>query len=431
MSGDRYVLIGLAHPRSAWFKELSRWSNSASIAVEFLKCISAEEVRARLSSGRAHSALIVDASLGSFDRDLVGTATASGTPVIAVGDRRGARADLADLGVAATLGEGFGRDELLEVLRAHCRRITRGDLLPPSLAEAEVPIWKGRLVAVCGPGGTGASSAAIALAQGAAGDPRYGGRVLLADLALRADQAMLHDAGELGPGLQELVEAHRLARPASDDVRRATFDVPRRGYRLLLGLRQPSAWAVLRPRAVDAALEGMRRSFQLVVADIDGDTDGEAETGSVDIEERNHLARLVATSADAVFAVGAPGLKGTHSLAGLLCRLVALGVGASRVVPVVNRGPRSPRAKAELAQALAGLVGASVALASPVMLPERSLETALRDGSPVNAALVRPLVGALAAVLDRHADAAPPGATLEQVTPGELGHWGAEDVEAP
>ena len=44
-------------------------------------------------------------------------------------------------------------------------------------------------------------------------DARHGGRVLLADLALRADQAMIHDAGELGPGIQELVDAHRLGHP--------------------------------------------------------------------------------------------------------------------------------------------------------------------------------------------------------------------------
>lgn len=430
MTGDRYVVVGLAHPRSGWFKDLSRWSNSASIAVEFVKCVSAEEVRARLGSGRAHSALIVDASLASFDRDLVASAAGAGVPVIAVGDHRGARGDLSDLGVIAELHEQFGPDQLLEVLAAHCRRISRGDFLPPSLGEPAVPIWRGRMIAVCGTGGTGASTVAIALAQGCAGDPRYGGRVLLADLALRADQAMLHDAGELAPGLQELVEAHRLGRPSSEDVRRLTFEVPARGYRLLLGLRQPSAWAALRPRAVDAAIDGIRRSFQLVVADTDGDLDGEAETGSVELEERNHLARSATKNADVVFAVGAAGMKGTHSLAGLLRRLVNFEVPPTRIVPVVNKGPRSPRARAELAAAIAGLVGPSVSLSSPINLPERPIEAALRDGSPLHPSLARPLIGALAAVLDRHADTAPAGSEPEPVVPGELGHWGAEDVGA-
>ena len=65
---------------------------------------------------------------------------------------------------------------------------------------------------------------------------------------------MLHDAQDLGPGAQELVEAHRLGRPEPDEVWRTTFDVPRRGYRLLLGLRRPEAWSALRPRAIDASI---------------------------------------------------------------------------------------------------------------------------------------------------------------------------------
>ena len=177
------------------------------------------------------------------------------------------------------------------MLTSHCQMIGRGDQLPPALDESAAPLWLGQLFSVCGPGGTGASTLAIALAQGLAADARNGRRVLLADLARRADQAMLHDAQDLGPGVQELVEAHRLGRPEPDEVWRTTFDVPRRGYRLLLGLRRPEAWSALRPRAIDASIVGLRRSFQVVVADVTGDVEGEAEGGSVDVEERNHLAR--------------------------------------------------------------------------------------------------------------------------------------------
>ena len=94
-----------------------------------------------------------------------------------------------------------------------------------------------------------------------------------------------------------------------------TFDVPRRGYRLLLGLRQPEAWSALRPRAIDASIEGLRRSFQVVVADVTGDVEGEAEGGSADVEERNHLARSAALHSSVVVVVGAPGMKGVYSLA--------------------------------------------------------------------------------------------------------------------
>src|SRR6202034_745370 len=86
MSGERYVLLGLAPPRAPWFEELTQWTTSAAIAAEFVKCVSAEEVRVRLASGRRHSALLVDATIPSFDRDLVDEAAASLTPVVVVRD---------------------------------------------------------------------------------------------------------------------------------------------------------------------------------------------------------------------------------------------------------------------------------------------------------------------------------------------------------
>ena len=291
MTGERFVLLGLAPARAPWFAALSQWATSATIAAEFIKCVSADEVRARLASGRRHSALLVDAASPAFDRDVVDAAQAAMTPVIAVRGLRSPSFAAADLGIVAELPADFGRDDLLDVLTAHCQLIGRGDRLPAALVDATPPVWLGQLITVCGPGGTGASTVAIAVAQGLGADVRNGRRVLLADLARRADQAMLHDAQELGPGTQELVEAHRLGRPDIDEVWRTTFDVPRRGYRLLLGLRRPEAWSALRPRAIDASIDGLRRSFQVVVADVTGDLEGEADGGSVEVEERNHLAR--------------------------------------------------------------------------------------------------------------------------------------------
>ncbi|MBV9660057.1 MAG: hypothetical protein JO337_02755, partial [Acidimicrobiales bacterium] len=63
MAAERYVLLGLAPPRTGWFESVAQWTMSASIAAEFVKCVSAEEVRARLASGRQHSALLVDVGL--------------------------------------------------------------------------------------------------------------------------------------------------------------------------------------------------------------------------------------------------------------------------------------------------------------------------------------------------------------------------------
>lgn len=430
------MLLGLAPARAPWFAALSQWATSATIAAEFIKCVSADEVRARLASGRRHSALLVDAASPAFDRDVVDAARAAMTPVIAVRGLRSPGFPAADLGIVAELPGDFSRNDLLDVLTAHCQLIGRGDRLPAALVDATPPIWLGQLITVCGPGGTGASTVAIALAQGLGADVRNGRRVLLADLARRADQAMLHDAQELGPGTQELVEAHRLGRPDIDEVWRTTFDVPRRGYRLLLGLRRPEAWSALRPRAIDASIDGLRRSFQVVVADVTGDFEGEADGGSVDVEERNHLARSAALRSGVVVAVGAPGMKGVHSLATLVRSLMGIGVSPGRIVTAFNRSPRHPRARAELARALADLLavtgrdaGPETTLAGPIHVPERKLEDLLRDGGLLPGAVVDPVIQAVRVVSERQfaSSPAPPGPTL--VTPGSLGRW-SESAES-
>ena len=86
MSAERYVLLGLAPARAPWFAALAQWATSATIAAEFVKCVSADEVRARLGSGRRYSALLIDSGSRWFERDLVDAARGAHTPVIAVGD---------------------------------------------------------------------------------------------------------------------------------------------------------------------------------------------------------------------------------------------------------------------------------------------------------------------------------------------------------
>jgi hypothetical protein len=433
MAGERFVLLGLAPTRARWFEALGQWTTSASIAAEFVKCVSAEEVRARLASGRRHSALLVDSAIPSFDRDLVDECTRAGTPVLVVRDPAGRHPPGREVGAVAELASTFTPDELLEALAVHCRPVADGALLPPLLDGGDTAtFWQAPLFAVCGPGGTGASTVAIALASGLARDPRLGRRVLLADLARKADQAMLHDSPGLGPGLQELVEAHRLARPGPGEIYRMTFDVPRRGYRLLLGLRQPEAWSALRPRAVDAAIVGLRRSFQAVVADCTGDFEGETEGGSIEVEERNHLARAAALHATVTVAVGTTGLKGVHSLAVLIRQLTRIGVAPERIVAVLNRSPRHPGARAESARALAALLAGSdpaPGLAGPLHLPERKVEDALRDGTPLPPALVDGITRGARLVADRLADSAPPDTGPTRIAPGSLGTWSDPEID--
>lgn len=426
MAGARYVVLGLAPPRSPWFRDVGQWANAGAVAAEFVKCVSADEVRARLAGGRAFSALLVDGSLPSLDRDLIHTAADAECAVIVIGGS-GSR-DWAAAGAAAVLAPVFARKDLIEVLGAHAAMIGRADRAFEGAPLGDGPVWQAPLVAVTGPGGTGASTVAIALAQGLAADVRSAGSVLLADLRLHAEQAMLHDARDVVPGVQELVDAFRSGRPGAEDLRGLTFGIPTRGYRLLLGLRRSRAWATIRPQAFEACVDGLRGAHRMVVADVEPDVEGEDDGGSIDVEERNVMARTACARADAVLVVGLPGMKGLHSMTRVLGGLLAYGVPGARLVAVVNRAPRSIRSRAELTAALAELMPAwaGAGMPSPVFLPDRRVDQALRDGVTLPDVLVAPVVGAVGAVMARATEDARRPQAPRQVRPGSVGSWGAE-----
>jgi len=428
MAAERFVVLGLAPARSHWFRAVGLWANSGALPAEFVRCISAEEVRARLASGRAFSALVADAGLPAVDRDLVAAARAAGCAVLVVDDGRAMR-DWLELGAARVLPPSFGRDELVAALTSCSHPVRRGDADASDLLARPAPAaWRGSVAALTGSGGTGVSTAAIALAQCLADDVRHGGMVLLADLRLRAEHAVLHDAGDILPCVQELVESHRSGQPTADDVRALAFAVPDRRYHVLLGLRRARHWRAIRPQAFEAAFDSLRRAWGVVVCDIDPDLEGEDDAGSIDIQERNVMARTAVAQADVVFAVGLPELKGVHSLVRVLEELIAFGTDAARIVPVINRAPRSARARAGLAAALAELTSsfAGGRLMNPVHLPERSnVEADLHDGARLPSSLGAPLAGAFRALLDRpRLDPATTGP--EPVRPGTLGHWTEE-----
>ncbi len=167
--------------------------------------------------------------------------------------------------------------------------------------------------------------------------------MLLADLALDADQGVLHHAPDIVPGLPELVEAHRSGALSPSAVQSMVFDVEERGYHLLLGLRRRRGWAALRPRALAAGLDSLLAAYPIVVGDIDPDVDGHRECGSFEVEERNSIARAAHGRASATVVVGRATVGGLHSLAQVLQDLCEHGVDPARVVTVVNHVPRSPR----------------------------------------------------------------------------------------
>lgn len=428
--GDRYVLIGLAQARSGWFRAVAQWANAGTLPAEFVKCVSAEELRARLGSGRRFSAVLVDATLPAFDRDLVDLARDAGCVVVAIDRAVAGTRDLRALGAAAVLPDYFDPKSLLDVLTSHAPLIARGESLPGEPAHEPAGRWRGHVAMVCGSGGTGVSTVAIALTQGLAGDPRNGRSVLLADLALNAEQAMLHDARDVVPGVQELAEAHRSGRPPAQEVRGLAFDVEERGYRLLLGLRRARAWATVRPRAFEAAFESLRSTYRVVVCDGDADLENEEGGGSIEVEERNTMSRTAALRADVVFAVGLPGMKGLHSLVRVLSELRTAGVDPGRIVPVVNRAPRGGRARSEMTATIAALSSAGGAtFGPPLFLPEAKLEKLLRDGLRLPAVLTEPLVGAFGAVIHHQPvdGRAGTGAAGVRVRPGSLGTWSDDD----
>lgn len=443
---ERYVLLGLAPARAEWFRIVGQWAAAAVLPAEFIRCVSVEEVRARLRSQRAFSAVLVDGGLPGLDRDLIATATELGCAVLVV-EAAGTGRDWRALGAAGTLSPPFGRDELLEVLGATARPIRDASLPTPEADPTAPAPSRGSLVTVTGPGGTGASVTAIALAQGlAAGegrasvsrrDRRAASRgssgpppapgVLLADLCRNADQAMLHDSRVLVPGLQELVEAHRGGNPTRATVLDQTFEVAERGYRLLLGLRRSHHWVALRAHALEATLDALQYSMDVVVADVEADLEGEAETGSIDVEERHLLARAAVARSAAVVVVGEPSTKGTHALVRTIRDVVGAGVPANRVLPVFARSSRRARVRAEQTAALATLAASASrvavnALPSAIHLPARPVDAALRDGVALPAPLPARLARAVTAVIDRAGQPAAVAAPEpERVVPGSLG----------
>lgn len=436
MTAERYVLLGLAQVRSPWFRDLSRWATSASLPVEFFKTMSVEEVRVRLRAGRAYSALLIDDSITGVDRDLVDLALEVGCAVVLVDSGRAATS-WAELGASASLPLDFSPVDLLQVLAQVATPMARsGDTTLDATPQASsLSGYRGRLVAVTGPGGAGRSTVAMALAQGLAADPRHAELVCLADLALHADQAMLHDALDVVPGVVELAEAHRGGTPTVDAVRALTWRVEARGYHLLLGLRRHRDWTAIRPRAFEAAIDSLRRGFRVVVADVDDDVEGERSTGSLDVEERNVMARVVTAAADLVVVVGAPGLHGLHALLRVTRDLLDHGVPGNRLLPVLNRAPRSPRARAELAGAFGELLTAGAAdhgVPSPVHLTDRRhLDELLRDGArlhdPWLAPVCTPVMALLDSFPDDDVDERQVSGLPVPVAPGSLGAWTEQD----
>ena len=432
MATKRFVVLGLARPRTPWFSDVGRWASAGTAPLEFVKCVSPEEVRARLAGGQVFSALLLDGSHSGADRDLIDCARNVGTATFVV--HNGGSRDWIELGAASVLAADFGQIELLGALEVQASAVddvTRRDAAPHPLGQDGAGTgsrYSGRLVAVTGGGGSGRSLIAMGLAQALADDPRHQGHIVLADLCLRSGQGMLHDATDVVPSVTELVDSFRSGSPSPATVRGMTFEIGERGYDLLLGLRRRRDWAALRPRAVAAALAGLLTAYRWVIADTDDDLEGELQGGSVEVEERNILARTSLGTADVVVATGRADLPGIHGLVHTLHELSEFGIDAKRVVPVLTLAPRSPRARAGLTTALAELAPTArerFRLAAPVFIPElRRVAAALSDGGRLPSGLARNLASAVVAAADATTDnTATSPSEPARIQPGSLGQF--------
>jgi hypothetical protein len=421
---NHFSLVGLAPARTQWLTTVTGWITSGIVPAELTKCFSAADVRPRLGAMRPCSALLIDADLAELDRDLIKVAARNDVPVFIIDDNSARAFNWLEMGAATVLSNAISPADFLSALNSHARSASSKpgtiDSINGSGGSAT-----GDLIAVCGPGGTGTSTVAIALAQGLS-FVRRPETILLADFARNGEQAMLHDTPDVIPSVEELIESSRTHTLNGDDVQRLTFDIVARNYRLLLGMRRKNAWSRMQPAAIDAGILALRRSFSVCICDITADFEGEQESGSADVEERNYLARSTATNASALAIVGHAGLKGTHALARTIREALVLGVDSDRILPIVNAAPKDKRTRREISSALTHLVqtaGASTRLNEPVFLPTKETDRLLSDGQPLPKALTEPLAEAMQTLLNNAGpiDLLDPPSEPEAVSPGSLG----------
>ena len=431
MTPGRYPIMVLAPARADWVGSVLSWAMSGMVPVDLVRCLSAEELRARLDSGAPCSAVMLDASAGNVDRDLVARARDAGTTCLVVGP---SGRDWSEIGVHGVLDPGFGAEQLSQALQEYCRSSPLGGTSATLEPPTERPLGStGRLHCVLGAPGSGSSTVAAALAQALATEAATPGSVLLAEFDLHSSQAALHDSPDVIPGIQEMVEAHRLGRPSRQQIRDMTFAVPDRGYDLLLGVRRHRDWVALGTTTVEAVVDSLAATYRETVFDAGSDLDDETTTGSHDIADRNSTNLVALRRSQSVVVVGRPGVAGLHRLIVLAVELERLEIDPDRVVLVINGAPRRRRARAEILTTLTELcpVGLRPAARRATVIPHLGdMESRHSTVAPFPHRLTSPLVSAVRS-LGPVPDPLPrPTGQPVAVAPGSLGHLDGGGVPA-
>ncbi len=388
---DRFVVGGLSRPRLPWFRDVAQWASNAALPIEFVKFLGPEQLEPEIQGLRPFSAVLLDGGLSGIDRDFLSVVSSMNITAIVV-DEPARHSEWHRLGAAAVLPPTFDRAALHNVLTTTARPVPA--LSPTTsafdhhLIGPEPDPIGGSLVAVLGSGGAGTSTVAMAAAQHLGRLADYRGHVLLADLHLNPNQALLHDARVVSPGIQDLVDQFRSPGSAPTDIRTLTFPVHTRGYDLLLGLRRQRHWATIRANAFRSALFALQRSYSVVIADVSADLEGEAQCGSMDVEEKNLFSRTVVAEANVVVVVGQASLKGMHSLFGVLQTIRELDISEDRVFPILNFAPSPARDRAAFTKAFQSLTGHPI---PPLFVPVKNVDECLRSGSHLPGPIAAPV----------------------------------------
>ena len=383
--GERYVALGLAHVRSAWFRDVARWATSAAIP---------RRVReVRVGRGAAGPAGVGPGvlrgarrrSLPGVDRDLVDLAQRKR---LRGADRR-RPSHRSRLGRARRVGRparrvrahraarDARRPRFDDRARRRRRRRRRTTKLGQRLAgPARRRHRRGRHRRVARRHGARAGPGR----RRALRRPRPAGRPRARTPTRRCSTTPATSCPACRSWSRRTAAAGR--RPTRCGA--ITFDVVERRYHLLLGLRRHRDWTALRPRAFEAALDACAAA-----------TASSSPTSTPTSRARTSAGRSTSRSATSWPARSSPGpTRGGRRAAAhegpARARARSSTTSSSRrrphrIVAVVNRAPRSPRARAELTHTLAELTTPITRRAKappPLFLPDRKrLDDAIRDGA--------------------------------------------------
>jgi hypothetical protein len=412
-SAHRYVLLGLASGAPPWMPTVDLRLADLGTGHEFLPCAGIADLLNRLASGRPFSALLVDHRTVGLDRELISRARSAKCPVLIVG---GDADRWTGLGATGVLPDDLAPDDFVRSLERHARPIGRIDRLEfGGLTGSTGSRWTGRLVAVTGPGGTGASTIARSLAHGLASDPRLRGSVTLVDVCLEADQAILHGVADAPMTLQEATQAHRGGLPGAAELDRFLVSPAGAPYRLLPGIRRRRDWPTIGGSSLRATLTNLCRHNLVTVVDVDPDVDLASDEQPTGPSTPGEPALAVCDLADIVVVVGRTGersgRKGGAALGRTIDNLLEAGLPEDRLVPwcladTPDRPHRTDRRRARASMATHIDADGTVTLPDPGPDPE-------------------PAYGAqLARILLRHLDRLPDRIDvggLVPIVPGSLG----------